>query len=270
MSELMRHPWLTMNNRFPLKPYRELREGESQEMHNGVMGGLTFAEANPKPDFLTGLANVSRHERVFQEGDIIMRQGDQGECGRRGLGQREVGHLRAHLLTYTPHRCSARRRHLPVVRGQRHRGHPGQVGHHAAPHQQRAGGAGAAGRAGRQARRQAGRGRGRDDGGQRHHVAHCGRGEPPAPRQPHARQPEGGRVRALAAGQCGCGGAAGRLGTVTSCVCVGVWREGGGGAGGWEGDGREAQAESAISACVSALRSFWNTVKDVELRHGDM
>ncbi|PNW77250.1 hypothetical protein CHLRE_10g428650v5 [Chlamydomonas reinhardtii] len=78
MSELMRHPWLTMNNRFPLKPYRELREGESQEMHNGVMGGLTFAEANPKPDFLTGLANVSRHERVFQEGDIIMRQGDQG------------------------------------------------------------------------------------------------------------------------------------------------------------------------------------------------
>lgn len=78
LSELMRHPWITCNQRFPLKPYRELRDNETQEVHSGVTCGMTFAEANPKPDFLTGLANVSRHERVFQEGDIIMRQGDTG------------------------------------------------------------------------------------------------------------------------------------------------------------------------------------------------
>ncbi|KXZ56467.1 hypothetical protein GPECTOR_1g418 [Gonium pectorale] len=78
MSDLMKHDWVTMNKKFPLKPYRELRDGESQEMHNGVTCGMSFAEANPKPDFLTGLANISRHERVYQEGDIIMRQGETG------------------------------------------------------------------------------------------------------------------------------------------------------------------------------------------------
>ncbi|GLC35996.1 hypothetical protein PLESTB_000527500 [Pleodorina starrii] len=78
MSELMKHDWVTMNKRFPLKPYRELRQGESQEMHSGVTCGMSFAEANPKPDFLMGLANVSRHERVYQEGDVIMRQGETG------------------------------------------------------------------------------------------------------------------------------------------------------------------------------------------------
>ncbi|GIL72516.1 hypothetical protein Vretimale_4302 [Volvox reticuliferus] len=78
MLELMKHDWVTMNKKFPLKPYRELREGETQEMHNGVTCGMTFADANPKPDFLMGLANVSLHERKYQEGDIIMRQGETG------------------------------------------------------------------------------------------------------------------------------------------------------------------------------------------------
>ncbi len=86
----MRHPWITCNQRFPLKPYRELRDNETQEVHNGVTCGMTFAEANPKPDFLTGLANVSRHERVFQEGDIIMRQGDTGEQRRTHTAQGQL------------------------------------------------------------------------------------------------------------------------------------------------------------------------------------
>lgn len=76
LAELMRHPWVTMANHFPLKPYRELRPGESQELHGDMTH--TFADANPKPDFLTGLANVSRHERVFEAGDVILRQGEAG------------------------------------------------------------------------------------------------------------------------------------------------------------------------------------------------
>lgn len=79
MSELMKHDWVTMNKKFPLKPSRELRDGETQEVHNGVTCGVIFAEANPKPDFLMGLANISRHERVYQEDDIIIRQGETGE-----------------------------------------------------------------------------------------------------------------------------------------------------------------------------------------------
>ena len=38
----------------------------------------TFAVANPKPDMLAGLANLSRHERSFNVGDLIMRQGENG------------------------------------------------------------------------------------------------------------------------------------------------------------------------------------------------
>jgi len=78
LMELMKHPWVTMDGKFPLKSSRELRSGESQEQHDGVKVGCSFAEYNPRPDFLQGLAQLSRHERTFQEGEVIMRQNDAG------------------------------------------------------------------------------------------------------------------------------------------------------------------------------------------------
>lgn len=78
LHDCMRHPWVTMGGRFPLKSTRELKSGESQELHDGVPGGMTFAQCHPRPDYLAGLAMLSRHERTFNEGDCIMRQGDAG------------------------------------------------------------------------------------------------------------------------------------------------------------------------------------------------
>eukprot|EP00955_Chlamydomonas_euryale_P036297 350394-Chlamydomonas_euryale.AAC.1 len=44
----MKHPWTTLGGRFPLKGWRDLKPGESNEQHDGLPGGVTFAEANPK------------------------------------------------------------------------------------------------------------------------------------------------------------------------------------------------------------------------------
>ncbi len=68
MQEVMRHPWVTVGNTAPLKPYRELRQGETQESHAGVAPGSSFADGVPKPDFLRALANISRHEQVGRAG----------------------------------------------------------------------------------------------------------------------------------------------------------------------------------------------------------
>lgn len=89
LQEVMKHPWATMDGRFPLKSTRELRPNESQELHDQLPGGQTFAQCHPRPDYLNGLAMLSRHERTFAEGDCIMRQGDTGAwssavCGGPG------------------------------------------------------------------------------------------------------------------------------------------------------------------------------------------
>jgi len=78
LHDCMRHPWVTMGGRFPLKSTRELKAGESQELHDGIVNGMTYAQCHPRPDYLAGLAMLSRHERTFNEGDCIMRQGDAG------------------------------------------------------------------------------------------------------------------------------------------------------------------------------------------------
>ena len=74
----MRHPWVTMDGRFVLKSSRELKGGETQEMHSGMAEAQTFVLNNPRADYLHGMASLSRHERTFNEGDVIMRQGDTG------------------------------------------------------------------------------------------------------------------------------------------------------------------------------------------------
>jgi len=40
----MRHPWGTLNGKFPLKTTRGLKAGETQEQHDGVQGEATFAQ----------------------------------------------------------------------------------------------------------------------------------------------------------------------------------------------------------------------------------
>lgn len=80
LYEVMKHPWVTKEGQFPLKSHRELKESESQEKHGNMTDSDTFAVCNPKPDFLAGLASFSAatHERTFNEGDVIMRQGESG------------------------------------------------------------------------------------------------------------------------------------------------------------------------------------------------
>jgi [calcium/calmodulin-dependent protein kinase] kinase len=69
-----------MEGNFPLKSHRDLKKGETNELHDLLpVEGRTFWASNPRPDSLSGLANLSKHERSFKEGDNIMRQGENGE-----------------------------------------------------------------------------------------------------------------------------------------------------------------------------------------------
>ena len=78
LADLMRHPWVTMDGRFPLKCHRELKKGETNEEHDALPEGRTFLQCNPKKDMLAGLAGLSRNERTYNEGDVVMRQGENG------------------------------------------------------------------------------------------------------------------------------------------------------------------------------------------------
>ncbi len=42
----MRHPWVTLFGQFPMKSTAELKAGETQERHAGLVGGLTFLEVS--------------------------------------------------------------------------------------------------------------------------------------------------------------------------------------------------------------------------------
>ena len=48
LTDMMRHPWVTMDGRFPLKCHRELKKGESNEDHDMLPERRTFAQCNPK------------------------------------------------------------------------------------------------------------------------------------------------------------------------------------------------------------------------------
>ena len=73
----MSHPWTSMQGKYPLKPFKELTEGETQEDHDRLGDTkVDYALGNPKVNALAGLLDLSRHERTFNEGDVIMRQGE--------------------------------------------------------------------------------------------------------------------------------------------------------------------------------------------------
>eukprot|EP00798_Chlamydomonas_sp_ICE-L_P028505 gene28505-31662_t len=91
LNGLMQHPWVTKNGLFPLKPTRELKEGESQEKHSGLPGG-TFQEVNPWVDHIAPLVEATKHERSFKEGDVIIRQGDAGGCNSINEGETQEKH----------------------------------------------------------------------------------------------------------------------------------------------------------------------------------
>lgn len=77
LPEIMSHPWTSMSGRFPLKPVKDLTTGETQEEHDHLADPkVDFALGNPRPNALAGLLNLSRHERTFNVGDIVMRQGE--------------------------------------------------------------------------------------------------------------------------------------------------------------------------------------------------
>lgn len=78
LQELMRHPWVTMDGRFPIKSYRDLKPGETNEIHDGLIDGVSYDQANPRPRGLPDLSHLSNHEKVFNAGEIIMQQGEIG------------------------------------------------------------------------------------------------------------------------------------------------------------------------------------------------
>lgn len=79
LAEMARHPWVTLDGRFPLKCFRELKPGETNEEHDLLPEpGLTFAKANPEPSILYNTAQLSNLEHTYKKGDIIMKQGDKG------------------------------------------------------------------------------------------------------------------------------------------------------------------------------------------------
>lgn len=43
-------------------------------------------QCHPQPDLLSGLAQLSRNERTFKAGDLVMRQGDTGKTRRLESG----------------------------------------------------------------------------------------------------------------------------------------------------------------------------------------
>ncbi len=209
----MRHPWVTMSGQFPIKSMRDLKQGETQERHEALSGGLTFSEvrpplldrapttprgtlrkggpaqrakppafcakrsvlaaqrraasncswwwrrdcspglarvrgaqAHPCPDYLSGLALLSQHERTFREGDVIIRQGDPGARPTRaaaaatasftaclsaswtGGGRRRAVFTCAQGLTQRARAgVRAMRRRLPPLHHQRHGGRAGAL-----------------------------------------------------------------------------------------------------------------------------------------------
>lgn len=74
----MKHPWVTMDGKFSLKSYRDLRPGETNDAHDGLVTGMTYEECNPRPQGLPDLLHLSSHERTFNAGEVIMRQGEIG------------------------------------------------------------------------------------------------------------------------------------------------------------------------------------------------
>lgn len=78
LQEVMKHPWVTMDGKFPLKSYRDLRPGETNDAHDGLVTGMTYEECNPRPQGLPDLLHLSSHERTFSAGEVIMRQGEIG------------------------------------------------------------------------------------------------------------------------------------------------------------------------------------------------
>lgn len=51
---------------------------QDSSLRGAVAWSGCVLQCHPKPDYLTGLAMMSSHERTFEEGSVIMRQGDQG------------------------------------------------------------------------------------------------------------------------------------------------------------------------------------------------
>lgn len=79
LAGLARHPWVSLNGRFPLKLVRELKPGETNEHHDELAEpGRTFEELNPQPDMLLTIAKLGTIEHTYKQGDTIMRQGDKG------------------------------------------------------------------------------------------------------------------------------------------------------------------------------------------------
>ena len=66
-----------MSGLYPLKAVKDLTEGETQEEHDLLKDNkVDFGLGNPRHNALSGLLNLSRHERTFNSGDVIMRQGE--------------------------------------------------------------------------------------------------------------------------------------------------------------------------------------------------
>lgn len=81
LSRMMKHPWVTRRGSWPLRSVKEMvRQGDTPELPPvlpDLMSTLNVLDI-PRQDHLTGVLQPGLPEKVFQDGELLIRQGEQG------------------------------------------------------------------------------------------------------------------------------------------------------------------------------------------------
>lgn len=81
LSRMMKHPWVTRRGSWPLRTVKEMvQAGETPEQPPvlpDLMSTLNVLDV-PRQDHLLGLLGPNCPERMFQDGELLIRQGEQG------------------------------------------------------------------------------------------------------------------------------------------------------------------------------------------------
>ncbi|DBB11245.1 hypothetical protein WJX82_004325 [Trebouxia sp. C0006] len=81
LGKMMKHPWVTRRGSWPLRTVKEMvRMGDTPELPPvlpDLMSTLNVLDI-PRQDHLTGVLRPGLPERAFEDGELLLRQGEQG------------------------------------------------------------------------------------------------------------------------------------------------------------------------------------------------